>query len=398
LGKAKVIKQNMGGIMEEKNQVTILNNISSREISRRDFVVRTALIGAGLALGNLSCAAITKGSSQDSRKGKIMEKRELGKSGLIVSQLGLGCQNFTFAYGPPRDKDHSIRVMRTAYENGARLFDTAEAYGASEEYVGEALQPFRDKVAISTKFMFGREQNLSVADRLKNIRKSLETSLKDLKTDHVELYYQHRMHPEVPIEEVIATFKEFIREGKILHYGLSEVGPKIIRRAHAVHPVTAIQNEYSFIERTQEKNGVIQTCEELGIGFVPWSPLSYGYLTGTVDPNMKFPEGDWRNFVVRMNPENRAANMPIVDLLRRFAKMKNATSGQIALAWLIARKNFIVPIPGTTNIEHAKENLGTINVNLTAADMRELETEFSKLIVHGARTIETFMGDGALRK
>lgn len=335
-------------------------------------------------------------ADQAPAKGKTMENRELGKSGLIVSQLGLGCQNFTFAYGAPRDKAESIKVIRAAYENGARLFDTAEGYGASEEYVGEALEPFRDKVAISTKFAYGRDRNLSVADSLKNIRISLETSLKDLRTDHVELFYQHRMNPNVPIEEVVATFKEFIKEGKILHYGLSEVGSKIIRRAHAVHPVTAIQNEYSFIERTQEQNGVIETCEELGIGFVPWSPLSYGYLTGTVDANTVFPQGDWRNSVVRMNAENRTANMPIVDLLRRFAKMKNTTPVQIALAWLIAKKNFIVPIPGTTNIDHVKENLYSINVILTAADMNELETEFSKLTVHGARTISTFMEDGAL--
>ncbi len=301
-------------------------------------------------------------------------------------------------YGPPADRNQGIQVIRAAHEKGVTFFDTAEVYGpyTSEELVGEALAPFRDKVVIASKFGFEFDANGQATgglnSRPEHIKKVVEDSLKRLRTDRIDLYYQHRVDPKVPIEEVAGAIKDLIREGKVLHFGLSEASAKTIRRAHAVQPVAAVQTEYSFMERDVEKNGVLQTCEELGIGFVPWGPVGMGYLTGRMDANTKLdPKTDLRATFDRFSPENMAANMPVVDLLRRFAEKKNATPSQIALAWLMARKPFIVSIPGTRNLDHLNENLGALNVQLTPADLSELETAFSKLKVHGGRMNEMQM-------
>ena len=296
-------------------------------------------------------------------------------------------------YGPPADRNQGIKVIRAAYEKGVTFFDTAEVYGpfTNEELVGEALAPFRDKVVIATKFGFDLEAG-GLNSRPEHIKKVVEASLKRLKTDRIDLYYQHRVDPKVPIEDVAGAIKDLIKEGKVLHFGLSEASAKTIRRAHAVQPVTAIQTEYSLMERDPEQNGVLETCEELGIGFVPWGPVGMGYLTGKIDARTKFdPKTDLRSGFDRFSPENIAANMPIVDLLKRFAEKKNATPAQIALAWLLAQKPWIVPIPGTRNMDHLNENLGAINVQLTPADLREIETAFSKIKVHGGRMNEEQM-------
>src|SRR5207249_534758 len=265
------------------------------------------------------------------------------------------------------------------------FFDTAEVYGpyTNEELVGEALAPFRDKVVIASKFGYDIEAG-GLNSRPEHIKKVVEASLKRLKTDRIDLYYQHRVDPKVPIEDVAGAIKDLIKEGKVLHFGLSEASAKTIRRAHAVQPLTAIQSEYSLMTREPEQNGVLKTCEELGIGFVPWGPVGLGYLTGKIDARTKFdPKTDLRAEFSRFTPENLAANMPVVDLLKRFAEKKNATPAQIALAWLMAQKPWIVPIPGTRNIDHLNENLGAINVQLTSADLREIEIAFSKIRVHG---------------
>ena len=296
-------------------------------------------------------------------------------------------------YGPPAPRDQGIKVIRAAYEKGVTFFDTAEVYGpyTNEDLVGEALAPFRDKVAIATKFGFDLEAG-GLNSRPEHIKKVVEASLKRLKTDRIDLYYQHRVDPKVPIEDVAGTIKDLIKEGKVLHFGLSEASAKTIRRAHAVQPVAAIQSEYSLMERAPEQNGVLKTCEELGIGFVPWGPVGMGYLTGKIDAHTKFdPKTDLRSEFDRFSPENLAANMPVVDLLRRFAEKKNATPAQIALAWLMAQKPWIVPIPGTRNIDHLDENLGAINVQLTPADLSEIQTAFSTITVHGGRMYEKHM-------
>ncbi len=320
-----------------------------------------------------------------------MKTRRLGN--LEVSELGFGCMSISANYGPPAPRDQGIKVIRAAYEKGVTFFDTAEVYGphTNEELVGEALAPFREKVAIATKFGYDIEaggHNI----RPEHIRKVVEGSLKRLRTDRIDLYYQHRVDQKVPIEDVANTIKDLIKEGKVLHFGLSEAGARTIRRAHAVQPVAAIQSEYSLMERSPEQNGVLKTCEELGIGFVPWGPVGMGYLTGKIDARTKLdPKTDFRSGFERFTPENLTANMPIVDLLRRFAEKKNATPAQIALAWLLAQKPWIVPIPGTRNIDHLQENLGAINVQLTPADLREIETAFSKIKVHGGRMSEKYM-------
>ena len=298
-------------------------------------------------------------------------------------------------YGPPADRNQGIKVIRTAYEKGVTFFDTAEVYGpyTNEDLVGEALAPFRDKVVIATKFGFDLEAG-GLNSRPEHIKKVVEGSLKRLKTDRIDLYYQHRVDPKVPIEDTAGAIKDLIKEGKVLHFGLSEASAKTIRRAHAVQPVTAIQSEYSLMERDPEQNGVLKTCEELGIGFVPWGPVGMGYLTGKIDARTKFdPKTDLRSEFERFSPENLAANRPVVDLLKRFAEKKNATPAQIALAWLLAQKPWIVPIPGTRNIDHLNENLGAINVQLTPADLHEIETAFSKIKVHGGRMGEKYMQD-----
>ncbi|GAB1779923.1 aldo/keto reductase [Priestia megaterium] len=321
-----------------------------------------------------------------------MKTRKLGT--LEVSELGLGCMSISANYGPPADKDQGIKTIRTAYEKGVTFFDTAEVYGpyTNEELVGEAVAPFRDEVVIASKFGFELEGSEGLNSRPEHIKKVVEESLKRLKTDHIDLYYQHRVDPKIPIEEVAGAMKDLIKEGKILHYGLSEASEKTIRRAHAVQPVTAIQSEYSFMERAPEQNGVLKACEELGIGFVPWGPVGMGYLTGKLDARTNFdPKTDLRAEFSRFTPENLAANMPVVELLREFAEKKNATPAQISLAWLMAQNPWIVSIPGTSNIDHLNENLGSMNIQLTPEELRELETDFSKIKVHGGRMNEMQM-------
>ena len=296
-------------------------------------------------------------------------------------------------YGPPADPHQGLRVIREAHERGVTFFDTAEVYGphTNEELVGEALAPIRDRVRIASKFGFDIEAG-GLNSRPDHIKKVVEGSLRRLRTDRIDLYYQHRVDPAVPIEDVAGAVKDLIAAGKVLHFGLSEASARTIRRAHAVQPVAAIQSEYSLMERSPEHNGVLATCEELGISFVPWGPLGMGYLTGKIDARTKFdPKTDFRSGFERFSPESIAANMPIVDLLRRFARKRNATPAQIALAWLLAQKPWIVPIPGTRNMDHLNENLGAVDVQLTSEDLREIETAFSKIKVHGGRMSEKYM-------
>jgi aryl-alcohol dehydrogenase-like predicted oxidoreductase len=321
-----------------------------------------------------------------------MKKRKLGK--LEVSEMGFGCMSISANYGPAADRNKGIEVIRAAHDQGVTFFDTAEVYGpyANEELVGEALAPIRDKVAIATKFGFDNENGGTLNSEPKHIRKVVEESLKRLRTDHIDLYYQHRVDPKVPIEDVAAAIKDLIKAGKVLNFGLSEASAKTIRRAHAVQSVTAVQTEYSLMQRDPENNGVLATCEELGIGFVPWGPVGQGYLTRKIDARTKFdPKMDLRSGFPRFSPENIAANMPMVDLIKRFAEKKNATPAQISLAWLLAQEPFIVPIPGTSNIDHLNENLGATRVQLTPADLAELDAAVSKIKVYGGRMNEEQM-------
>jgi len=319
-----------------------------------------------------------------------METRKLGKSGLQVSALGLGCMGLSFGYGPAVDKKEGITLIRAAVERGVTFFDTAEVYGpfTNEELVGEALAPFRDGVKIATKFGFkidpstGKQAGLD--SRPEHIKEVAEASLKRLKTDVIDLFYQHRVDPNLPIEEVAGAVKELIQQGKVKHFGLSEAGVQTIRRAHAVQPVTALQSEYSLWWREPEAE-VIPTLEELGIGFVPFSPLGKGFLTGKIDEKTTFDSSDFRNIVPRFSPEARKANQAVVDLLGRIAEQKEATPAQIALAWLLAQKPWIVPIPGTTKVSRLEENLGAANIKLTAHDLREIDSAASKIKVEGAR-------------
>ena len=307
---------------------------------------------------------------------------------LEVSEMGFGCMSISANYGPAADKNQGIEVIRAAHEKGVTFFDTAEVYGpyTNEELVGEALAPIRDKVAIATKFGFDNENGGTLNSQPKHIRKVVEESLKRLRTDRIDLYYQHRVDPKVPIEDIADVIRDLIKAGKVLRFGLSEASAKTIRRAHAVQPVTAVQTEYSLMQRDPEDNGVLATCEELGIGFVPWGPVGQGYLTRKIDARTKFdPKMDMRSGFPRFSPENIAANMPIVDLIGWFAKKKHATPAQISLAWLLAQKSFIVPLPRTRNIDHLNENLGAINVQLAPADLREIDTAVSKIKVQGGR-------------
>jgi aryl-alcohol dehydrogenase-like predicted oxidoreductase len=320
-----------------------------------------------------------------------MLKRKLGKSNLEVSAIGLGCMGMSFGYGPAVDKQEGISLIRAAVERGITFFDTAEVYGpyTNEELVGEALAPYRDKVVIATKFGFRPasegEARWSVLDsRPEHIKEVAEASLKRLKTDVIDLFYQHRVDPNVPIEAVAGAVKELIQQGKVKHFGLSEAGMQTIRRAHAVQRVTALQSEYSLWFREPEAE-VIPTLQELGIGFVPFSPLGKGFLTGKISEDTQFDKSDFRNVVPRFKPENRKANQALVDLLGRFAQQKKATPAQIALAWLLAQKPWIVPIPGTTKLHRLEENIGAVSVNLTSDDLREIETAASKIKVQGAR-------------
>jgi aryl-alcohol dehydrogenase-like predicted oxidoreductase len=319
-----------------------------------------------------------------------MQKRTLGNSGLEVSSLGLGCMGLSFGYGPSTQKKEAINLIRAAYDKGVTFFDTAEAYGphANEELLGEALKPFRSEVVIATKFGFKEgKPSLGTDSRPETIRAVAETSLKLLKTDVIDLFYQHRVDPNVPIEDVAGTVKDLIKEGKVKHFGLSEAGVQTIRRAHAVQPVTALQSEYSLWWREPEQE-ILPTLEELGIGFVPFSPLGKGFLTGKINANTSFDKTDFRNTVPRFSEENRKANQALVDLLGGIAKEKDATSAQIALAWLLAQKPWIVPIPGTTKIHRLDENLGSAEITLTNDDLNQINIALSKIDVQGARYSE----------
>src|SRR5512141_1922691 len=315
-----------------------------------------------------------------------MEKRKLGKSGLEVSALGLGCMGMSFGLGPAGDKKEMIALIRAAVERGVTFFDTAEVYGpfTNEELVGEALEPFKGRVVIATKFGFKIDPKGGLDSRPQHIKEVAEASLKRLWVDAIDLFYQHRVDPEVPIEEVAGAVKELIREGKGRHFGLSEAGVQTIRRAHAVQPMAALQSEYSLWWRRPEEE-VIPTLEELGIGFVPFSPLGKGFLTGKINENTKFDSSDFRNIVPRFTPEARKANQTLVDLLRKIGERKKATPAQIALAWLLAQKPWIVPIPGTTKLKRFEENIGATDVQLTPADLHEIETAVSTVKVEGAR-------------
>src|SRR5262245_30870996 len=314
-----------------------------------------------------------------------MQKRNLGKSNLEVSTLGLGCMGMSFGYGPPADKQEMIKLIHSAVEQGVTFFDTAEVYGpfTNEELVGEALAPFRKQVVIATKFGFkpsasgdGRWSELD--SRPEHIKEVAEASLKRLKTDVIDLFYQHRVDPNVPIEDVAGTVKDLIQAGKVKHFGLSEAGVQTIRRAHAVHPVTALQSEYSLWWREPEAE-ILPTLEELGIGFVPFSPLGKGFLTGKIDENTTFDNADFRNVVPRFTPEARKANQAVVDIIGRVAEQRKATPAQIALAWVLAQKPWVAPIPGTTNLHRLKENLGAVEVILTTDELREIDRSVSEI-------------------
>lgn len=320
-----------------------------------------------------------------------MQKRKLGQSNLEVSAIGLGCMGMSFGYGPPADKQEMIKLIHSAVESGVTFFDTAEVYGpyTNEELVGEALAPFREQVAIATKFGFkpgadggGRWSELD--SRPEHIKEVAEASLKRLKTDVIDLFYQHRVDPNVPIEDVAGAVKDLIQAGKVKHFGLSEAGAQTIRRAHAVQPVAALQSEYSLWWREPEAE-IIPTLEELGIGFVPFSPLGKGFLTGKIDENTTFESTDFRNVVPRFSPENRKANQVVVGLISNIARQKNASPAQIALAWVLAQKPWMVPIPGTTKLHRMKENIGAVEVELTPDDLHEIDKATSQITVQGAR-------------
>ena len=320
-----------------------------------------------------------------------MQKRKLGNSGLEVSTLGLGCMGMSMSYGPAGDKQEMISLLRTAVDRGVTFFDTAEVYGpfTNEELVGEALSPIRDQVVIATKFGFKLDPNgerpwVGVDSRPEHIKEVADASLKRLKIDAIDLFYQHRVDPDVPIEDVAGAVKELIQEGKVKHFGLSEAGVQTIRRAHAVQPVTAVQSEYSLWTRGPEAE-VLPTLEELGIGFVPYSPLGRGFLTGKIDENTSFDSSDFRNVLPRFTPEARKANQSLVDLLGEIGRRKNATPAQLALAWLLAQKPWIVPIPGTRKLERLEENIGAAELDLTADDLREIDEAASRITVEGTR-------------
>ena len=319
-----------------------------------------------------------------------MQQRSLGRSGLDVSALGLGCMGLSHGLGPPADRQHAITLIRTAVERGVTFFDTAQVYGpfTNEDLVGEALQPFRRQVVIATKFGFefdagGREIGLN--SRPDHIRKMTDGSLRRLRVEAIDLYYQHRVDPDVPIEDVAGTVQDLIGQGKVRHFGLSEAGVETLRRAHAVQPVSALQSEYSLWWREPETNGVLAACEELGIGFVPFSPLGKGFLTGAITEQTTFDDSDFRNIVPRFTAENRKANQAMVDLLTRLAIARRATPAQVALAWLLAQKPWIVPIPGTTKLHRLEENLGGAAMELGEGDLREITDAAAEIEVHGAR-------------
>ena len=353
---------------------------SSGGMNRRKMLTRSAVMVAGLATGSALLAAQARAQPGG------MQTRTLGA--LRVSELGAGAMSISGTYGPPADVRQGIATLRAAHDGGVTFYDTAEVYGpyTNELLVGEALQPFRDQVSIATKFGFDVEGSGAPLSRPERIRTAVEGSLTRLRTDRIDLLYQHRVDPNVPIEDVAGTVGDLVAEGKVLHFGLSEAGARTIRRAHAVHPVAAVQSEYSLLQRIPERNGVLDACQELGVGFVPWGPLGLGYLTGTIPVTARFdPATDLRAQFPRFNPDNLAANRPYVDLLTRWATAKNATPSQIALAWLLAQRAFIVPIPGTRNVTHLTENLAAVDVDLTPAEVQQITTESAALITHGER-------------
>jgi aryl-alcohol dehydrogenase-like predicted oxidoreductase len=370
-------------------------NDEKMKLNRRDFATQTILLGAATMLGGCTTLAgsnTKKNGSQNyessaSAGDKKMKTRKLGT--LEVSELGAGCMSISSNYGPAADKKQGIKVIREAHDRGVTFFDTAEVYGpfTSEELVGEALQEIRNSVKIATKFGFNvANGDGGLNSKPEHIKKVVEASLKRLRTDRIDLLYQHRVDPKVPIEDVAGTVKDLIKEGKVLHFGLSEASAKTIRRAHAVQAVSAVQTEYSFMERDVEKNGVLKACEELGIGFVPWGPVGMGYLAGEMNASTKFDkEKDLRATMDRFQPANLIANQPIFEILREMAYKKYATPTQIALAWLLGQKPFIVSIPGTRNINHLQENLGALNVQLLADELSDMDKAFHKLKVHGGR-------------
>lgn len=367
-------------------------------LGRRGFLM-TGVAGAAAAMlsrgSALAQSAATRPATEPTAASQPagLPKRKLGS--LEVSAMGFGCMNFVWAYGDRMEKQDAVRVVRAAYDHGVTFFDTAEIYGpfTSEEIVGEALASVRDQVVIASKFGFnvtpdGQIRGLS--SRPEHIKRVTEDSLRRLKTDYIDLWYQHRVDPAVPIEDVAGAVKELIDAGKVRHLGLSEAGGATIRRAHAVHPVTAVQNEYSVWTRDPEHE-VLPTCEELGIGFVPWSPLGMAFHTGTITPRTRFPEGDLRGMFPRFTPEAIRANWPVVELLQRVGNRKQATPGQVALAWLLARKPWIVPIPGTTNARHMEQNVGALQVELTAGDVQEIEDAFGRINLQGKRAPEQLL-------
>lgn len=358
-----------------------------RQHSRRDVLATAALLGAALPLGATAKGQASNATHAGTTGQTSMKTRRLG--GLVVSELGAGCMSISANYGPAASREQGIATLRMAHQNGVTFFDTAEVYGpyTNEDLVGEALQPIRDQVAIATKFGFELEDKAGgLNSRPERIRKVVEASLKRLRTDRIDLLYQHRVDPGVPIEEVAGTVRDLIREGKVLHFGLSEASGRTIRRAHAVQPVAAVQTEYSLMERDPERNGVLATCEELGIGFVPWGPVGMGFLTGTLNARTRLdPQLDLRSGFERFTPEAMAANQPILDLVSRFAQRKNATPSEVALAWLLAQKPWIVPIPGTRSQQHLQENLGALRVELSAEELREMNEAFATVTVHGGR-------------
>lgn len=364
---------------------------SLNAFSRRNFLSSSALMGAGLILGSLPDRAHATSSeptakpAQARQGSQTMPTRKLGA--MVVSALGAGCMSISANYGAAADKSLGIRTIREAHARGVTLFDTAEVYGpyTNEELVGEALAPVRNQVFIASKFGFDIQHG-GLNSQPKHIRKVLEASLRRLRTDRIDLYYQHRVDPGVPIEDVAGTIQDLIKEGKVLHFGLSEASPSTIRQAHAIQPVTAVQTEYSVMNRNPEHNGVLDTCEELGIGFVPWGPIGMGYLTGTVSANTHFdPKTDLRSTFERFTPENLAKNWAFVEKLKAIADSKGATPSQIALAWLLAKKTWIVPIPGTRNINHLRENHGALEIQFTTTELNEMDEAMSGLRVYGGR-------------
>jgi aryl-alcohol dehydrogenase-like predicted oxidoreductase len=392
--------------MKKQEQRTASGASTQEALTRRNFLATTAVVGAGLAVGTLPGAAraerpnttagrIDMNTMGDRNPATTLETRRLGT--LEVSAVGFGCIEVAGMYNVPLERQEAIRVIRAAYDRGVTFFDTAEVYGPflSEEMVGEALAPVRDRVVIATKFGFDITPERQVRgrnSRPEHIRRATEGSLRRLKTDHIDLLYQHRVDPAVPIEDVAGAVQELIREGKVRHFGLSAAGSATIRRAHTVQQVTAVQNEYSVWTRDPELE-VLATCEKLGIGFVPWSPLGMAYLTGTITPMATIRAHDLRSTMPRFTPEARRANWPIVELLRRVAGRKQATPAQVALAWLLARKPWIVPIPGTRTQGHMEQNLDALKIHLAADDMAEIEEGFAQIRVQGARLSDPMLAE-----